>query len=61
MADIIGSAESCWLSLTSGFDATWSVDLKTSSQALRASFIVPILCFAVVLFYSLLFRKPTQK
>lgn len=61
MADIIGSAESCWLSLTSGFDATWNVDLKTSSQALRASFIVPILCFAVVLFYSLIFRKPTQK
>ena len=61
MAGIIGSSESGWLCLTSMFDATWSVDLKTSSQALRASFIVPAICFAVVLAYSLLFRKPSSK
>ena len=60
MADIIGSTDSCWLALTQGFDATWSTDLKTSSQALRASFIVPAICFAVVLAYSLMFRKPEQ-
>ena len=61
MASIIGSTDSCWLALTSGFDATWSTDLKTSSQALRASFVVPAICFAVVLLYSLLFRKPSSK
>ena len=61
MADIIGNADSAWLALTSGFDATWSADLKTSSQALRASFIVPAICFAVVLAYSLIFRKQESK
>ena len=60
MADIIGSVDSCWLSLTQGFDATWNAALKTSSQALRASFAIPAICFAVVLAYSLIFRKPEQ-
>lgn len=57
MADIMGSRDSLWLTLTQGFDAAWNADLKTSSQALRASFIVPAICFAVVLLYSLIFRK----
>ena len=61
MAGIIGSTDSSWLTLTSGFDATWSEDLKTSSQALRASFVVPAICFGVVLLYSLIFRKPESK
>ena len=60
MAGIIGSIDSCWLTLTSAFDATWSVDLKTSSQALRAAFVVPAICFTVVLVYSVIFRKPSS-
>ena len=59
MAGIIGDAESCWLGLTAGFDHTWDTNLGTSSAAVRASFIVPAICFAVVLLYSLMFRKPT--
>ena len=61
MASIISGADSFWLALTSGYDATWSADLKTSSQALRASFIVPAICFGVVLLYSLIFRKPQSR
>ncbi len=57
MAAIIGSHDSFWMALTPGFDATWSADLKTSSQALRASFVVPAICFGVVLLYSLIFSK----
>lgn len=33
-------------------------NLKTSSAAVRASFVVPVICFAVVLGYSFLFRRP---
>ena len=58
MAGIIGDAEGCWLVLTFAFDNTWDTNLGTSSAAVRASFIVPAICFAVVLVYSLLFRKP---
>ena len=58
MAGIIGDAEGCWLALTTAFDNTWDTNLGTSSAAVRASFIVPAICFAVVLVYSLIFRKP---
>lgn len=58
MLDIIGNADSVWLALTSAFDGTWDTNLKTSSASLRASFVVPAICFAVVLVYSLIFRKP---
>ena len=59
MASILGDSESCWLALTAGMDNTWDTNLGTSSAAVRASFIVPAICFAVVLLYSLIFRKPT--
>ena len=59
MAGIIGDADSCWLCLTAGMDTTWDTNLGTSTAAVRASFIVPAICFAVVLLYSLIFRKPT--
>lgn len=59
MAGIIGDAEGFWLCLTSSFDNSWDTNLGTSSAAVRASFIVPAICFAVVLLYSLIFRKPT--
>ncbi|MDO5472536.1 MAG: sugar MFS transporter [Akkermansia sp.] len=59
MASIIGDSESFWLYLTADFDNTWDINLDTSTAAVRASFIVPAICFAVVLLYSLIFRKPT--
>jgi FHS family L-fucose permease-like MFS transporter len=59
MAGIIGDADSCWLCLTAGMDNSWDTNLGTSHAAVRASFIVPAICFAVVLLYSLIFRKPT--
>ena len=58
MAGIIGNVDSSWASLVSGFDTTWDSNLKTSSTLMRASFIVPAICFAVVLVYSPIFRKP---
>lgn len=58
MSEIIGSTDSALLALTAGFDGTWDSNLMTSSQAVRASFVVPAICFAVVLLYSLIFRKP---
>lgn len=57
MAGVLGDAESMWISLLPGFDNTWDTNLGTSSAAVRASFVVPAICFAVVLAYSLIFRK----
>ena len=59
MAGIIGDADSAWLFLTASFDNTWDTNWGTSHAAVRASFIVPAICFAVVLVYSLIFRKPS--
>ena len=33
-------------------------DLKLSQMSLRASFVIPAICFAVVGAYSIVFRKP---
>ena len=60
MAQIIGDSGSVWCSLTSGFDATWDSALKLSQVSLRASFVVPAICFAVVLLYALIFSKRDQ-
>ena len=57
MAGVLGNADSAWISLLPGFDNTWDTNLGTSSAAVRASFVVPAICFAVVLAYSLIFRK----
>ncbi|MBO7236459.1 MAG: hypothetical protein J6V45_00040 [Kiritimatiellae bacterium] len=57
MAQIIGSQNSLWAKLTYMFDSTWDTNLKLSNASLRASFIVPVICFAVVLAYSLIFSK----
>ena len=58
MGAIIESHESAWFCLLPGADSTWNAALKTSDLAIRASFIVPAICFGVVLLYSLIFRKP---
>ncbi len=57
MADIIGHNDSVWCKLTASFASTWDVNLKLSQMSLRASFIVPAICFAVVLVYALVFNK----
>ena len=60
MAQIIGDANSIWANLTAMFDSTWDTNLKLSQVSLRASFIVPAICFAVVLTYSLIFAKKSN-
>lgn len=57
MADIIGNAGSVWCKLVPGFATDWDTNLKLTQTSLRASFIVPVICFAVVLAYSLIFSK----
>lgn len=57
MADIIGNASSFWCKLVPGFATNWDTNLKLTQTSLRASFIVPAICFAVVLAYSLIFSK----
>ena len=57
MAGIIGDAGSCWCKLTGGFDFAWDANLKLTQASLRSSFVVPAICFAVVLAYALAFRK----
>ena len=56
VADIIGDAQSVWTRLVPMFPNVWDSDLKLTEASLRASFVVPAICFAVVLVYSLLFR-----
>ncbi len=47
--------------LVSGFDTAVDPDLKTSSAAVRSAFFVPAICFAVVLVYAVIFRKPVAR
>ena len=56
MADIIGSADSFWCSLVPMFSSEWDSNLKLTQMSLRASFVVPAICFAVVFAYALAFR-----
>ena len=39
------------------FDATWDTNLRLSQTSLRASFVVPAICFAVVGAYAVAFRR----
>jgi len=57
MADIIGNTHSVWCKLVPGFSAVWDENLRLSQMSLRASFVVPAICFAVVLLYALIFSK----
>jgi FHS family L-fucose permease-like MFS transporter len=56
MASIIGDADSVWTRLVPMFSSQWDSNLQLSQMSLRASFIVPAICFAVVFTYALLFR-----
>ena len=57
MADIIGNANSAWCGLVPMFSSEWDANLKLTQMSLRASFVVPAICFAVVLAYALAFRS----
>lgn len=61
MAGIIDKPD-FWGKLVPMYDATVDANLKASSLSLRASFVVPAICFAVVLVYALAFRgKKTEQ
>ena len=59
MADIIGDSASAFTALVPGASTQWSENLKLSQATLRASFFVPVICFAVVGVYAVFFRKKT--
>jgi len=61
MASIIGDADGLWTKLVPMFSSEWDTNLKLSPMSLRASFIVPVICFAVVLAYALAFRAKKGK
>ena len=46
-----------WANLVPMFDATVDANLHASSMSLRASFVVPAICFAVVMVYALAFMN----
>ena len=50
-----------WANLVPAFDATVDPNLHASSLSLRASFYVPVICFAVVGLYALMFREGRGK
>ena len=57
MADVIGNVNSFWCNLVPGFATVWDENLKLTQTTLRASFVIPAICFAVVLIYALIFRN----
>jgi len=57
MAGIMGAKDSVFLNLVPMFSHEWNSDLMLSSASARASFFVPVICFTVVLVYSLLFCR----
>lgn len=61
MASIIGDADGFWTKLVPMFPSDWDTNLKLSHMSLRASFIVSVICFAVVLAYALAFRTKKGK
>ena len=63
MAQIIGNPTSLWCKLTPMFNTAFDEALKLTQASLRAAFIVPAICFAVVLVYALMFttKKSNQE
>ena len=61
MGAVAGAESSAWFALVPGFDAVRNMDLQISCQSIRASFVVPAICFAVVLLYALLFSASSPK
>jgi FHS family L-fucose permease-like MFS transporter len=61
MASIIGDASGVWTKLVPMFSSEWDSDLKLSQMSLRASFIVPVICFTVVFAYAVAFRGGKER
>ena len=57
MASIMKNASSFWTALVPCASTVWNGDLQVSSATVRAAFVVPAICFAVVLAYALAFRS----
>ena len=57
MAGIIGDAGSAFTALVPAASTEWCGDLRLSQATLRASFFVPVICFAVVGAYALMFKS----
>ncbi len=58
MAGYIGSGELNWL--VPMYDSAVDATLMTSSAAVRSAFVVPAICFAVVMVYAFIFRNATK-
>ncbi len=58
MAVYIGEGTLNWL--VPMYDTAYDATLMTSSAAVRSAFVVPAICFAVVLAYALVFRNATK-
>ena len=61
MAAIIGDATSLWTRLVPMFSGEWDADLMLSHASLRASFVVPAICFSVVFAYAVAFRSKAPR
>ena len=61
MAEVISAKESVFFALVPGMDFTWDANLRTSSGAIRASFFIPVICFAVMFAYATIFRSGKRK
>ena len=57
MASIIGGENTIWCALVPMFDTVRDEALRLSQASLRASFIVPAICFSVVFLYAVTFMK----
>ena len=55
MASVISAKECVLFSLVPVYSFAWDANLRTSSGALRASFFIPIICFAAMFAYAVVF------
>ena len=55
MASVVSAKESAFFALVPLADFTWDANLRTSSGAIRASFFIPIICFAAMFLYATVF------
>ena len=61
MAGVISAQKSVFFKLVPMMDFTWDANLRTSSGALRASFFVPAICFAVMFAYAVIFKDSRRR
>lgn len=57
MGSVLGAKSSALFALVPQGNGTWDANLMTSDLGLRASFLIPAICFAVVFVYAICFRK----